>query len=187
MEIIQYNPVKAEIEALKTLNTSLVFDYDSPSGNKNARSHVYKLRQKKADVERVRKAAKADALEYGRRVDAVANELSTELDSMIVVHQKPLDEIEAMQRAEQERKEREEAEAKAEAERIEREKQEAILAAERAEAAKVKAELDAMRRNFYGFDPSYHVARYHFVARTPHSWTPRHLARHRDLDWKTQE
>jgi putative two-component system hydrogenase maturation factor HypX/HoxX len=52
------------------------------------------------------------------------------------------------------------------------------LAAYRAE------ELQEMRRNFYGFDPSYHVARYHFVARTPHSWTPRHLARHRDLDWK---
>ena len=46
------------------------------------------------------------------------------------------------------------------------------------------AELAEMRRNFYGFDPSYHVARYHFVARSPHSWTPRHLARHRDLDWR---
>jgi putative two-component system protein, hydrogenase maturation factor HypX/HoxX len=45
-------------------------------------------------------------------------------------------------------------------------------------------ELAAMRRNFYGFDPSYHVARYHFVQKSPHSWTPRHLARHRDLDWK---
>ena len=42
-----------------------------------------------------------------------------------------------------------------------------------------------MRRNFYGFDPSYHVARYHFVRRTPHSWTPRHLAAHRDIDWGT--
>ena len=45
-------------------------------------------------------------------------------------------------------------------------------------------ELKEMRRNFYGFDPSYHVARYHFVTRTLHSWTPRHLARHRDLDWE---
>lgn len=51
------------------------------------------------------------------------------------------------------------------------------LAAYRAE------ELTEMRRNFYGFDPSYHVARYHFVSRSAHSWTPRHLARHRDLDW----
>ena len=52
------------------------------------------------------------------------------------------------------------------------------LAAWRAE------ELAHMQRNFYGFDPSYHVARYHFVHKSPQSWTPRHLARHRDLDWK---
>jgi len=51
-------------------------------------------------------------------------------------------------------------------------------------AAYREQELAEMRRNFYGFDPSYHVARYHFVSRSAHSWTPRHLARHRDLDWK---
>ncbi len=44
-------------------------------------------------------------------------------------------------------------------------------------------ELAQMRRNFYGFDPSYHVARYHFVRKSPQSWTPRHLARHRNPDW----
>jgi len=49
------------------------------------------------------------------------------------------------------------------------------LAAYRAE------ELAQMRRNFYGFDPSYHVARHHFVHKSPASWTPRHLARHREL------
>ncbi|MBL8487681.1 MAG: hydrogenase maturation protein [Rhodocyclaceae bacterium] len=48
------------------------------------------------------------------------------------------------------------------------------LAAWRAE------ELAEMRRNFYGFDPSYHVARWHFVRKSPHSWTPRHLAPHRE-------
>jgi putative two-component system protein, hydrogenase maturation factor HypX/HoxX len=48
------------------------------------------------------------------------------------------------------------------------------LAAYRAE------ELAEMRRNFYGFDPSYHVARAHFVNKTPPSWTPRHLALHRN-------
>jgi len=47
------------------------------------------------------------------------------------------------------------------------------LAAYRAE------ELERMRRNFYGFDPSYHVARHHFVHRKPNAWTPRHLATHR--------
>lgn len=69
------------------------------------------------------------------------------------------------------------------AKRSKRQVDEAVkpLAAYRAE------ELKEMRRNFYGFDPSYHVARYHFVSRSPHSWTPRHLARHRDIDWKIPE
>jgi putative two-component system hydrogenase maturation factor HypX/HoxX len=42
-------------------------------------------------------------------------------------------------------------------------------------------ELERMRQNFYGFDPSYHVARQHFVAKRPHARTPLHLARHRRL------
>lgn len=55
----------------------------------------------------------------------------------------------------------------------------------RDEAAKPLAryreeELAQMRRNFYGFDPSYHVARSYFVRHTPPSWTPRHLAIHRE-------
>lgn len=50
-------------------------------------------------------------------------------------------------------------------------------------AAYREEELAHMRRNFYGFDPSYHVARHHFVRKSPASWTPRHLARHRDLGW----
>jgi putative two-component system hydrogenase maturation factor HypX/HoxX len=48
-------------------------------------------------------------------------------------------------------------------------------------AAYREEELARMHRNFYGFDPSYHIARSNFVRRVPHSWTPRHLARHRDL------
>lgn len=40
-------------------------------------------------------------------------------------------------------------------------------------------ELKHMQLNFYGFDPSYHVARYHFVHKSPHAWTPRYLAQHR--------
>jgi putative two-component system hydrogenase maturation factor HypX/HoxX len=45
-------------------------------------------------------------------------------------------------------------------------------------------EMVHMHRNFFGFDPSYHVARHHFVAKSPASWTPRHLALHRELGWK---
>ena len=36
-----------------------------------------------------------------------------------------------------------------------------------------------MRLNFFGFDSSYHVARYHFVSKVPRSRTPLWLARHR--------
>jgi putative two-component system hydrogenase maturation factor HypX/HoxX len=36
-----------------------------------------------------------------------------------------------------------------------------------------------MKLNFYGFDPSYHVARYHFVFKVPKSRTPLYLAKHR--------
>lgn len=38
--------------------------------------------------------------------------------------------------------------------------------------------LERMRPNFHGLDSSYHIARHRFARRSPHSWTPRHLARH---------
>lgn len=40
-------------------------------------------------------------------------------------------------------------------------------------------ELQKMKLNFYGFDPSYHVARYNFVYKVPKSRTPLTIARHR--------
>ena len=40
-------------------------------------------------------------------------------------------------------------------------------------------ELARMKLNFYGFDPSYHVARYNFVHKVAHSRTPLYLAKHR--------
>ncbi|MDC8786131.1 hypothetical protein [Roseateles koreensis] len=42
-----------------------------------------------------------------------------------------------------------------------------------------KDELSRMYCNFYGFDPSNHVACCHFVHKPIHVWTPRHLALHR--------
>lgn len=52
------------------------------------------------------------------------------------------------------------------------------LAAYRAE------ELARMRLNFYGFDASYHVARYNFIHKIPKSRTPLTLARHRS--WRNR-
>ena len=46
-----------------------------------------------------------------------------------------------------------------------------------------EAELRRMKLNFYGFDPSYHVARYHFVHKLPHAWTPLYLAKHRRVTY----
>ena len=66
-------------------------------------------------------------------------------------------------------------EAQIEAKRTRRAEDESIKPLETYRAE----ELDRMKLNFYGFDPSYHVARYNFVFRVPHSWTPLHLARHR--------
>jgi putative two-component system hydrogenase maturation factor HypX/HoxX len=71
-------------------------------------------------------------------------------------------------------------EARLEAKRAARSRDEALkpLAAYRDE------ELARMKLNFYGFDPSYHVARYHFVHKVPHAWTPLHLAAHRRGAWR---
>lgn len=46
-------------------------------------------------------------------------------------------------------------------------------------AAYREEELARMKQNFYGFDSSYHVARYNFVHKVPRSRTPLHLAKHR--------
>ncbi|MCP3867024.1 MAG: hydrogenase maturation protein [Gammaproteobacteria bacterium] len=43
-------------------------------------------------------------------------------------------------------------------------------------------ELEGMRLNFYGFDPSYHIARYNFVYKIPKSRTPLTIAKHRQRD-----
>jgi putative two-component system hydrogenase maturation factor HypX/HoxX len=48
-------------------------------------------------------------------------------------------------------------------------------------AAYRAGELERIKLNFYGFDPSYHVARYHFIAKLPLARTPVHLARHREV------
>jgi len=40
-------------------------------------------------------------------------------------------------------------------------------------------ELERMRLAFYGFDPSYHVARWRFITREPIACTPLFLAHHR--------
>jgi hypothetical protein len=95
--IAAYDPFRSQLAELEQHNKTAVFDYASKTGNKEARSHVYKLRQTKSAIDKVRKEQKAEALEYGRRVDGEAKEIVDRIESMIELHQKPLDEIEAAQ------------------------------------------------------------------------------------------
>ncbi|MCO6184622.1 enoyl-CoA hydratase-related protein [Rhizobium sp. L1K21] len=48
-------------------------------------------------------------------------------------------------------------------------------------AAYREEELVRMKKNFYGFDPSYHVARHNFIRKVPKSRTPVTLAIHRAM------
>lgn len=98
-----YNVLRAEIDRIKTESASLTFDYADRKGEKLARSHIAGLRKLKADIDRKRKALKADALEYGRKVDGVAKELTAEVEGMIEVHERPLLELEEKERQRRER------------------------------------------------------------------------------------
>lgn len=93
-----YDPFRAQLAELGAHNKSLVFDYETPAANKEARSHIYKLRQVKAALDKARTAEKAASLEYGRRVDGEAKAIHEQIEGMISVHQKPLDEIEAREK-----------------------------------------------------------------------------------------
>jgi len=170
-ELAVFDSVAATIAEYKVENEKLVFDYADSNGEKDARSHIAKLRTVKTEIANIHKEAKAEALAFGRRLDAKKNEYTSEVESMIAVHKDPLDKIAAEKQAiidaeiakaqaeeekrladiearEQAVKDAEEklAKEKAEAARIAREKDIAIGAAERAREqaeAKAKAEADA--------------------------------------------
>ena len=93
-EVAAYQPFYADLAKLEEDNQKVVFDYESPKGNKEARSHVYKLRQTKSTLEKTRVEAKADSVRIGRAVDAEAKEINVRIEAMIVVHQDKIDEIE---------------------------------------------------------------------------------------------
>jgi len=142
-EIVAFNQTKADIAEYKAENAKMVFDYEDEQGNKDARSHVYKLRKARTAFDKLRKETKAEALAACKDIDAQAKDISVEFDEMIAVHQDPIKRIE----------EREEAEKQAALDKIreDREKEEAArladLEAKEAELkelkAKAKAEEDA--------------------------------------------
>jgi hypothetical protein len=92
--VAEYSPFYAQLTELEASNAALAFDYESKKGNKEARSHVFKLRQTKGALEAVRKQVKADILVKGRAIDSEAKEIEARIEAMITVHQQKLDEIE---------------------------------------------------------------------------------------------
>jgi colicin import membrane protein len=98
-EITAFSEFEFQLAELKKDNSSLQFDYQDAKGNKEARSHIYKLRQTKSALESARKIAKEKALAYGKRVDTKAKEISAEIEGMIEVHAAPLKEIEEKEAA----------------------------------------------------------------------------------------
>jgi len=92
--VAAYEPFYAELAKLESDNAALVFNYETPKGNKEARSHVFSLRKTKGALERVRKEAKAEALRIGRAVDSEANAIESRIEAMITVHQTEIDKIE---------------------------------------------------------------------------------------------
>jgi hypothetical protein len=94
-----YSDFKLQLETLKSESSSLVFDYASVKGSKDARSHIAGLRKMCGALERARKDAKHDAQEYARLVDSKAKDIASELRGLISMHEAPLLEIEAKEQA----------------------------------------------------------------------------------------
>lgn len=113
-ELVVFDEVAATLAEYKVENEKLVFDYADLKGEKDARSHIMKLRKVKTKISDVHKTAKAEALAFGKMLDGKKRELTGEVEKMIAVHKEPLDAIEAekIAKAMEEVRKREEAETK---------------------------------------------------------------------------
>ena len=95
--ISRYELIAQDIAAATKESKAVKFNYLTPFGNKEARSYVHKLRRLRSSIDAARKAEKADALEYGRRVDAQAKDMVFQVTALIEPHQRILDEIEKIE------------------------------------------------------------------------------------------
>ncbi len=94
-EIVTLSSLEHQLVAIKKTNAEFVFNYADKDGNKAARSHIYKLRETKAAIEKAAKAEREDAIAHQKRVIAKEKELVAVVVEMIEVHDAPLREYEA--------------------------------------------------------------------------------------------
>ena len=140
-----FSDLRTQLIKIKEDNEKVVFDYENDE--KEARSYVATLRKSKTAISNRHKEKKKSILEDGRKLDSAKNELISEVEEMIEVHAKPLQEIKDRKDAEIEL-ERKRVEQEIEDERLRREKELADREAEIAakEAAIAQAEADKLAK-----------------------------------------
>lgn len=92
IKITQYEKLTTDIALAAEKDAAVSFDYRKQ--NKLARSHVFSLRTLKGQIESARKDAKKFALDYGKRVDTAAKELSDKVEALILPHEAEIKKIE---------------------------------------------------------------------------------------------
>ena len=112
-ELAVFDEVATIIAKYKAENEELDFDYERKEGVKQVKSNISKLRKVKTKVGEIHKEAKAEALAFGRRLDAKKNEYNGEVDKMIAFVNKPLEAIEAKETEEALARQQEYADAEA--------------------------------------------------------------------------
>ena len=138
-KLVQFDPIKAQIAEYKQANENLVFDYEDKQGNKDARSHVAKLRKVKTALKAIHKEVKAGALAECQAIDKENRDLHAEVEEMIDVHAVPIKRIEEAEANELRLK----AEAMAAEQAAEQERQRKELEEREAALAVKEAEMQA--------------------------------------------
>jgi hypothetical protein len=114
-KISQYDKIEAGLADLRSKYSGVVFDVSTNAGLDDAKKARAAVREPRYELEKVRKALKAPALEYAKRIDTEAKRIEGELLKI----EQPLDET---IKAEEARRE----EVKRAKEEAERQRQEAI-------------------------------------------------------------
>ena len=149
VSLMQFDEVEATLAEAETNNKALVFDYEDPRGNREARSHIFQLRTVKTRTAAIHKAIKADALAFGRACDEKKRMIVGRVDAMIAVHETPLKAIEDRKEAERLAAEKaiEDARLAEEARKQkEIEEREAELARKQAELDRKQLEIETKQR-----------------------------------------
>lgn len=112
--LVQYSKTEAALAELRGKYQGATFDLTTTKGDKEARAARLELTTLRTSLEKRRKEFKAPALEFGKKIDAEAARITSEIEAL----EQPID---AQIRADENRR----AAEKAERERVERERVEA--------------------------------------------------------------